>query len=119
MNEMHVPSLINTLTPTPMNISTNLHRLVIKALEPMDDDRKCFRLIGGVLVERTKKEVYPAVVENLQYIEQLSENFLEQLKSLEQAALDFRKEHNLTNQQQQQQQPQEKDDVAPSAGLLV
>ncbi|GMH39917.1 hypothetical protein BSKO_07821 [Bryopsis sp. KO-2023] len=37
------------------------HRQVISALEPMASDRKCFRLIGDVLVERTVSEVLPAV----------------------------------------------------------
>lgn len=36
------------------------HDLVIKQLEPMDKSRKCFRLIGDVLVERTVAETLPA-----------------------------------------------------------
>ena len=40
------------------------HRLVIKTLEKTSSDRKCFRMIGGVLVERTVGEVLPAVKQN-------------------------------------------------------
>lgn len=40
--------------------------LVVKALDPMDKERKCFRLVGGVLVERTVKEVLPAIAHNLE-----------------------------------------------------
>lgn len=36
------------------------HDLVIKQLEPMDKTRKCHRLIGDVLVERTVAETLPA-----------------------------------------------------------
>ena len=36
------------------------HELVIKTIDPMSDDRKCYRLIGGVLVERTKKRSPPS-----------------------------------------------------------
>eukprot|EP00775_Hariotina_reticulata_P000314 gene314-526_t len=36
------------------------HDLVIKQLEPMDKSRKCFRMIGDVLVERTVAETLPA-----------------------------------------------------------
>ena len=38
--------------------------LVIEALKEVDGDRKCFRLVGGVLVERTVKEVLPALQMN-------------------------------------------------------
>lgn len=37
------------------------HDLVIKTLEPLDAERKCFRLVGEVLVERTVADVLPAV----------------------------------------------------------
>ena len=40
------------------------HELVIKTLEPLDTSRKCFRLVGDVLVERTVGEVLPAVKKN-------------------------------------------------------
>ena len=40
------------------------HESVIKTLTPLDTNRKCFRLIGGVLVERTIAEVLPSVKSN-------------------------------------------------------
>ena len=42
----------------------NEHGLVLKTLEPMEKHRKCFRLIGGVLVERTVADVAPSVKTN-------------------------------------------------------
>lgn len=47
------------------------HDLVIKTLEPLDKERKCFRLIGGVLVERTVEEVLPAVQQHRQSLLQV------------------------------------------------
>lgn len=41
-----------------------LSRLVIETLEGVAPSKKCFRLIGGVLVERTVGEVAPALVSN-------------------------------------------------------
>ena len=39
-------------------------RLVIETLEKVEKDRRCFRLVGGVLVERQVGEVEPALVGN-------------------------------------------------------
>lgn len=39
-------------------------RLVIEALKGVDLDRKCFTLIGGVLVEKTVKDVLPNLENN-------------------------------------------------------
>lgn len=39
-------------------------RLVIETLKEVDENRRCFRLVGGVLVERTVKDVLPALVNN-------------------------------------------------------
>jgi prefoldin subunit 2 len=40
------------------------HRLVLESLRPMDKDRKCFRMIGGALVEKTVGEVIPMLETN-------------------------------------------------------
>jgi len=39
-------------------------RLVIETLKEVEKERKCFRMIGGVLVERTVGEVLPALEAN-------------------------------------------------------
>jgi len=40
------------------------HTLVIETLEPLPATRKCYRMIGDVLVERTVGETLPAVKSN-------------------------------------------------------
>eukprot|EP00954_Amorphochlora_amoebiformis_P021974 1349966-Amorphochlora_amoeboformis.AAC.1 len=44
----------------------NEHSLVVNTIKDLEPTRRCFRLIGGVLVERTIKEVLPAVKRNLE-----------------------------------------------------
>jgi prefoldin subunit 2 len=41
----------------------NEYKVVTETLEKCDPTRKCFRMIGGVLVERQVKEVLPALAE--------------------------------------------------------
>lgn len=43
---------------------------MLKTLEPMPSDRKCYRLIGGVLVQQTVAEVRPAVESNAENLKQ-------------------------------------------------
>lgn len=40
------------------------HNLVISTLEPLPPERRCFRMIGEVLVERNNAEVLQAVIQN-------------------------------------------------------
>ena len=39
-------------------------RLVIETLDGVEKERKCFRMVGGVLVERKVGEVEPALIGN-------------------------------------------------------
>jgi prefoldin subunit 2 len=47
-----------------LDLDKTEHELVLKALQPLPADRKCFRMIGSVVVERTVAEVLPAVQKN-------------------------------------------------------
>ncbi|XP_048214002.1 prefoldin subunit 2 isoform X2 [Perognathus longimembris pacificus] len=47
-----------------LEMELNEHSLVIDTLKEVDETRKCFRMVGGVLVERTVKEVLPALENN-------------------------------------------------------
>lgn len=42
--------------------------LVIETLREVDVTRRCYRMVGGVLVERTVKEVLPALESNLEQV---------------------------------------------------
>ncbi len=46
-------------------------RAVISALKEVDPDRRCFRLVGGVLVERQVKDVLPALESNFKQVNKL------------------------------------------------
>lgn len=49
---------------TELEFDRNEHKLVQETLEPLDAGRKAYRLVGGVLVERTVSEVLPSVKSN-------------------------------------------------------
>ncbi len=51
-----------------MDLDKTEHELVINALEPLPADRKCYRMIGSVVVERTVGEVLPAVKKNREQV---------------------------------------------------
>ena len=44
------------------------YSLVIDTMKDVEGDRKCFRMIGGVLVERSVKEVLPALRKNREQV---------------------------------------------------
>ncbi|KAL2871071.1 putative prefoldin subunit 2 [Aspergillus lucknowensis] len=57
------------------------HKLVIDTLEPLPQDRKCFRMVNGVLVERTIQDVLPSLKTNSDGLKQVLEELLKQYKS--------------------------------------
>ena len=55
------------------------HALVLQTLKPLEPGRKCHRLVGGALVERTVATVTPEVENALAQIDNVLKNFNEQL----------------------------------------
>ena len=59
------------------------HNLVIEATKDLKGDRKCWRLIGGVLVEKTIDEVNASLKSSIELLEKTSINFTNTLKEKE------------------------------------
>eukprot|EP00051_Salpingoeca_urceolata_P027549 m.481998 g.481998 ORF g.481998 m.481998 type:complete len:138 (+) comp22400_c0_seq1:2297-2710(+) len=91
------------------------HTIVGNALQETSGDRKCFRLVGGVLVERTVKEVLPAVEENKNMITQVVAKLNEDLKAKSQEISDFREKYNIRFKNEVEQEQETK----KQSGVLV
>ncbi|KAM5472226.1 Cochaperone prefoldin complex subunit, partial [Microsporum ferrugineum] len=53
----------------------------MESLQPLPLDRKCFRMINGVLVERTVKDVIPSLKTNADGLKQVLDELMKQYKS--------------------------------------
>ncbi|KAL4857309.1 putative prefoldin subunit 2 [Chlorella vulgaris] len=71
------------------------HDLVIKTLDPLDADRKCFRLVGEVLVERTVADVLPAVKKNRENLSTLVTMYEKQLAAKVKELLAYQERYNI------------------------
>jgi len=71
------------------------HKVVIESLKPMPEDRKCFRMIGGTLVERTVGEVIPALEETRVGLKGIVEQLMAQYKKSEEEFQKWQKDNNI------------------------
>lgn len=55
-----------------LGLDRDEHELVIKALEPLDPNRKCFRMVDAIVVERNVVDVLPAVRKNRDQVAHLT-----------------------------------------------
>ncbi|RAL09857.1 putative prefoldin subunit 2 [Aspergillus homomorphus CBS 101889] len=71
------------------------HKLVIETLEPLPKDRKCFRMVNGVLVERTVEDVLPSLKTNSDGLKQVLDELLKQYKSKQSDLDNWKKKNNI------------------------
>ncbi|KAI8635350.1 Prefoldin beta-like protein [Xylariaceae sp. FL1651] len=71
------------------------HKLVLETLEPLSDDRKCFRMINGVLVERTVKDVVPALKTNADGLKKVLDDLVKQYKTKQDDLEKWKKKNNI------------------------
>merc|ERR1711988_470211 len=83
-----------------MTTEKNEHSMVVSTLEPLDPNRKAWRLVGGVLVERTCGEVLPAVREALAQIEQVLATLQKTYDDKEKEINEFMEKYNIRLQGQ-------------------
>ncbi|GLG93138.1 hypothetical protein R5R35_012749 [Gryllus longicercus] len=78
-----------------LEVELHEHKLVIETLKEADGERKCFRMIGGILCEKTVKEVLPALESNREQLEKFIENLTEQLTKKGQEINEYREKYNI------------------------
>ncbi|URE34988.1 hypothetical protein MUK42_16448 [Musa troglodytarum] len=74
---------------TELEMEVSEHSLVIGAIQPLDPSRRCYRMTGGVLVERTIKEVLPAVQRNKEGLEEVIARLNEALENKKKEISEF------------------------------
>eukprot|EP00297_Palpitomonas_bilix_P014888 CAMPEP_0113873950 /NCGR_PEP_ID=MMETSP0780_2-20120614/4059_1 /TAXON_ID=652834 /ORGANISM="Palpitomonas bilix" /LENGTH=129 /DNA_ID=CAMNT_0000859661 /DNA_START=46 /DNA_END=435 /DNA_ORIENTATION=+ /assembly_acc=CAM_ASM_000599 len=72
------------------------HELVLNTIKPLDGDRKAYRLVGGVLVERTVAEVLPAVETNKKGLDEVMGKLQQALAAKEKELNDHIAEYKIT-----------------------
>lgn len=103
-----------------METELHEHKIVIEALKDLDGSRKCFRMIGGVLCERTVGDILPVLVANSEQLEKVVESFNKQLiaKGIEINA--YKEEHNVkVKGADDSTEAPESENKTPVGGVLV
>ncbi|GAV08827.1 hypothetical protein RvY_18463 [Ramazzottius varieornatus] len=71
------------------------HTLVLQMMEKLEPERKCFRRVGGVLVERTVAEFIPAISDTKTQISNMLVTMREQLESKTKELQEYKKLHKI------------------------
>lgn len=98
------------------------HELVIEALKEVETDRKCFRMVGKVLVERTVKEVLPALQTNHDQLGNLVKSLSIQLENKGKELNAYREKYNIrVKGEEENANPgsENKSKSSSTAGVLV
>merc|ERR1711992_405621 len=85
--------VVNKISELEAEVSE--HSIVIETLKNVDPSRKCFRMVGGILSERTVNEVLPALQQNKRQIEEVIEKLKGQLEERGKELNKFVEEHNI------------------------
>jgi len=95
--------------------------LVLETLKEVEGSRKCFRLVGGVLVERTVAEVMPALEKNHENIGNVVKSLAGLLENKGKEINEYREKHNIrVRGEDENDKPKDKENKsAASTGVLV
>ncbi|CAA0834754.1 Probable prefoldin subunit 2 [Striga hermonthica] len=74
---------------TELEMEVSEHSLVMSAIKPLDPSRRCYRMIGSVLVERTIQEVLPAVQRNKEGLDEVIARLTESLEKKKKEVSEF------------------------------
>eukprot|EP01031_Cornospumella_fuschlensis_P038188 gene38188-46400_t len=85
-----------------LTVDRDEHKLVVETMSKLEAERKAFRLVGGVLVERTVGEVLPAVSQNYEGIVELLKKLDESLKTKDAERRAYKEKHGIMTQEERE-----------------
>lgn len=88
------------------------HALVEKTIKDLDPKRRCFRMVGGVLVERTVEEVLPALRANMANISKIMDTLEEKRRAQDRDLRMIEIKYGIARRTPQQQLQQAKAQMA-------
>ncbi|GAA5963783.1 hypothetical protein JCM3765_006854 [Sporobolomyces pararoseus] len=100
--QTELQSLVQKITELERELEE--HTLVgatLKEAFEIEPSRKCFRLIGGVLVERTVKEVLPQLQEQTDQLKNILETLMNEHKKKERNFVQWQKDNKIVIKQRQ------------------
>lgn len=83
--------------------------MVIETLKNIDENRTCYRLIGGILTERKVKDVLPVLIEHKEKLTELIEKLNEQLTKKGAEINEYKEKHNIRLRGQEDIKEEESD----------
>lgn len=104
---------------TELSGEAHEHQLVLSALEKLDKDRKCFRLVGDVLVERTVGETMPAVAKNKENLEATIATIQKQFELQKKDLMEFQTKYKIRVRNENEPEQESKPEAKPGAGQGV
>ncbi|GFT91828.1 prefoldin subunit 2 [Nephila pilipes] len=108
---------------TEVEQDLNEHSLVVEALKDVDPERVCYRMIGGVLVQRTVKEVLPAVAHNKEQLAKILDSLNKQIEEKGREINEFKEKHNIQIRKEppnlSQPESSGKEENQATSGVLV
>lgn len=105
-----------------MEMELNEHKIVIDTLKNIDPKRKCYRMTGGVLCERTVEDVMPALITNKEQLIKVIDTLNDQLTKKGIEINEFKEKHNIRirgQQDVQQRQGEDKDSKEAKRSAVV
>jgi len=93
--------------------------LVVSAIDKLESTRRCYRLVGGVLVERTVGEVLPAVTKNRDGLLDITKQLREQLQKKSTELNEFATKYKIQVKGSPSEEDDQEEQSKPSTGVLV
>ncbi|XP_020277911.1 prefoldin subunit 2 [Pseudomyrmex gracilis] len=102
-----------------MEMELNEHKIVIDTLKNVDPKRKCYKMIGGVLCERTVEDVMPALVTNKEQLLKVIDTLNEQLAKKGVEINEYKDKHNIRIKGQDDLPQEEENSKEEKKNVLV